>query len=506
MRAMPAAFTPSDCFLSQRKKDTFPLIVVNLHDYKTWLGSSPTLTREWLKGSGFVAKNGACCLLPSASGPTSALLIVEDARRVWDFADAPRLLKCGTFEVEQQPPQDVADALCLGWALGCYRYCQFKKRAPQHPSLVWPKNANQADVLALSEGIYLGRDLVNAPANHMGPVELAKAAKSLAEQHTAVFRSVVGDALLKKNYPMIHAVGRASEHAPRLLDLVWGNAKNPRVTLVGKGVCFDTGGLDVKPPQYMKLMKKDMGGAALVLGLAHTIMSRKLPIRLRVLIPAVENSISGNAMRPLDVLRSRKGISVEVGDTDAEGRLVLADALTEAMSEKPDLVIDAATLTGAARVALGTGMPAIFSLQDGTWKELEEASFKSDDPLWRLPLHSPYRSKLNSKVADISNIGSDGYAGAITAALFLREFIDEGQDWVHMDTMGYNLDSRPGRPVGGEALGLLALAEMLTARYPAGPSNKKKPIKAMRVSQVAQVRPGPRQVAKKTVPKKTSRK
>jgi leucyl aminopeptidase len=444
-------------------------------------------------------------LLPSVSGPSAALLIVEDPHRAWDFADAPRLLKGGTFEVEKQPTQQIADALCLGWSLGCYRYATFKKRAPTYPQLVWPQNAIQADVLALSEGICLGRDLVNAPANHMGPVELSDAAKSLAESHAATFRSVVGDALLKKNYPMIHAVGRASAQAPRLLDLAWGKASDPKVTLVGKGVCFDTGGLDVKPAAFMKLMKKDMGGAALVLGLAHAIMSQKLPIRLRVLIPAVENSISGNAMRPLDVLRSRKGISVEVGDTDAEGRLVLADALTEALSEKPDLLIDAATLTGAARVALGTSMPAIFSIKDSTWKELEEASAEVDDPLWRLPLHAPYRSKLSSKIADISNIGSDGYAGAIVAALFLREFVNDGQDWVHMDTMGYNLESRPGRPAGGETLGLLALHRMLKARYPARLIKKAKVVRMRSTSTAPQRKTRSRRVSKNAAARKVSR-
>ena len=463
---MSSLFQPADCFQKQPKKSTLPLFVVTTSDYGGWLESAPTAIQEWLKSRHFKAKPGAVCLLPSEQGgAVGAVVTVGDPLCVWDYANLPRSLPEGSYDAEPELSEDVATALSLGWALGSYQFTRYKRKSAKRPLLVWPDDADQKTVLALSEGICLARDLVNTPASDMGPEELAAAAKKLAKAHGAKFTVTVGDALLKKNYPMIHAVGRASSSAPRLIDFTWGKEKHPKLTLVGKGVCFDTGGLDIKPGQYMKLMKKDMGGGALVLGLAHVIMSRNLPVRLRVLVPAVENSVSGNAMRPLDVLDTRKGITVEVGDTDAEGRLILGDALYEADSESPDLLIDAATLTGAARVALGTSMPAIFSHKTSTWNALEEAAQQTDDPLWRLPLHRPYRSSLESKVADISNIGGDSYGGAITAALFLDEFVSKKTDWVHMDTMGYNLSHRPGRPPGGEALGLLAFDAMLMRRF-----------------------------------------
>lgn len=463
---MSSAFQPADCFLKQAKKSTLPLFVVTTDDYEGWLDSAPEAIKLWLKAKAFKAKAGAVCLLPADDGgAVGAVVTVNDPTCPWDYANLPRQLPEGSFDAEPELPQDVATALCLGWALGAYQFARYKRRAFKRPLLVWPEEAERTTVLALSEGICLARDLVNTPASDMGPEELAEAAKNLAKNHNADCKVIQGESLLKKNYPMIHAVGRASSREPRLIDLRWGKSKHPKLTLVGKGVCFDTGGLDIKPGQYMKLMKKDMGGGAFVLGLAHAVMSQKLPVRLRVLVPAVENSVSGNAMRPLDVLNTRKGITVEVGDTDAEGRLVLGDALFEADSESPDLLIDAATLTGAARVALGTAMPAIFAHKTSTWHALEEAAELSDDPLWRLPLHRPYRSTLESKVADISNIGADGYGGAITAALFLDEFVGKNTDWVHMDTMGYNLSHRPGRPAGGEALGLLAMNAMLSRRY-----------------------------------------
>lgn len=481
---MPGAFVPSNCFISTRKKETLPIFVVFLADYKSWLKSTPDAIAQWLSKGTFHPKVGACCLLPSDKGPAGALVIVKEGASPWDFASLPQTLPALSFEVATELSAEIAQALCLGWALGSYRFERYKKKSSRQGSLVWPQAVDRKEVLALAEGICITRDLVNLPASDMGPEELAVAAKNISKLHGSKTHVILGDALLKKNYPMIHAVGRASSRAPRLIDFRWGREGAPAVTLVGKGVCFDTGGLDLKPPQYMKLMKKDMGGAALVLGLAHAIMSLKLPIQLRVLIPAVENSVSGNAMRPLDVLTSRKGISVEVGDTDAEGRLVLADALTEADSENPDLIIDAATLTGAARVALGVGMPAIFSRKTDTWVALEAASEATADSLWRLPLHQPYRSMLNSKVADISNISGDAYGGAITAALFLAEFVKKDRDWVHMDTMGYNLAPRPGRPTGGEALGLLALLAMLRQRY--GKAAKKKTGDDLGTPEVAQ--------------------
>lgn len=462
---MSSGFTPSECFAARRKKSTLPLFVVSVEDYPSWRDSAPEAVSSWLRSTKFSGKAGACSLLPAESGPAGAVVVIDDASCPWQYSNLPRSLPNGSYEAEPELAEEIATALALGWALGCYRFERFKKKATKRPTLVWPEAADQTKTLALAEGICLARDLVNTPASHMGPADLASAAQKLAKQHKAKFTVTTGDDLLKANFPMIHAVGRASATAPRLVDFTWGKAKHPKVTLVGKGVCFDTGGLDLKPPQYMKLMKKDMGGAALVLGLAHAIMAQDLPVRLRVLIPAVENSVGGNAMRPLDVLDTRKGITVEVGDTDAEGRLILGDALTLADSEDPDIIIDAATLTGAARVALGTALPAIFATHDSTWREIEDACDECADPVWRLPLHQAYRSKLASKVADICNIGADAYGGAIIAALFLSEFVSKDRDWVHMDTMGYNIESRPGRPTGGEALGLLTLDAMLKGRY-----------------------------------------
>jgi leucyl aminopeptidase len=305
---------------------------------------------------------------------------------------------------------------------------------------------------------------VNTPANDLGPVELEAAVRTLGKRHRAKVSSIVGPQLLKKNFPLIYAVGQGSERAPRLVDLVWGKSSHPKVTLVGKGVCFDTGGLDIKPDSAMLLMKKDMGGAAAALALAHMIMDAKLPVRLRVLIPAVENSISGIAFRPGDIFKSRKGITVEIGNTDAEGRLVLADALSLADEEKPELLIDFATLTGAARVALGPEIPPAFTDDDALWNTLAKHSASEADPLWRLPLWRPYTAMLDSKIADTNNVGG-GHAGAITAALFLAKFVEQAKSWLHLDIFAWNPKDKPGRPEGGEAHSVRALFSLLTERY-----------------------------------------
>jgi leucyl aminopeptidase len=331
--------------------------------------------------------------------------------------------------------------------------------------LVLPKEVDHSPIENIVESIYLVRTLINVPTDDMGPSELAAAAAQLAKKYKAMFKQIIGKELLKNNYASIYTVGRGSDDAPRLLDLRWGNKKHPKVTLVGKGVCFDTGGLDIKPASAMLLMKKDMGGAAHVLGLARMIMEAKLPICLRVLIPAVENAVDGNAYRPGDIITSRKGITIEVGNTDAEGRVVLADALTEAVSEKPDLLIDIATLTGAARVALGTELPAVFSNQDKIVEELTIHAKLVQDPIWRLPLFALYRDSLNSSIADINNNASDSYGGAITAGLFLKEFVPDDISWLHFDLMAWNLKTRAGRPQGGEAMALRALFSYLTERF-----------------------------------------
>jgi leucyl aminopeptidase len=358
----------------------------------------------------------------------------------------------------------------LAWSLATYRFRRYKTGDGESriwPDLVWPDGADRAAIDRRVAATILVRDLVTTPAADMGPAELADAADALATRHGAALRVIVGEGLLAENYPLIHGVGKGAGPArqPRLIDMVWGDPKAPKVTLVGKGVCFDSGGLDMKPSSNMKLMKKDMGGAAHALGLASMIMAAGLPVRLRVLIPAVENSVSGTAMRPLDVLNSRKGLTVEVGNTDAEGRLVLADALWEGAREQPALLIDFATLTGAARAALGPDLPALFTPDDRLAAELAEAGLRQADPLWRLPLHKPYRRMLDSNVADIANISNSPHGGAITAALFLAEFVPAGLCWAHFDLFAWNGSSRPGRPEGGEAMGLGAVYDVIAQRF-----------------------------------------
>ena len=360
-----------------------------------------------------------------------------------------------------------ATAVALGWALGCYHFTKYKSQPMVlgKPTLVWPKNCDRGAVKRTAEATTLVRDLINIPAEDMGPPELALAARKLAKKHDARIKVVVGNALLKKGYPTIHAVGRAASKAPRLIDMTWGRANSPKVTLVGKGVCFDTGGLDLKSASGMLRMKKDMGGSAHVLGLAHMIMEAKLDVRLRVLIGAVENAVAGNAYRPSDIIRTRKGVTVEVGNTDAEGRLVMCDALAEADREKPALIADFATLTGAARVAVGTQIAAMFCNDDELASDLYHAGEKTSDPIWRLPLFPAYRRLLNSKVADINNVSEGGFAGAITAALFLEEFVSKDTPWIHFDIMAWNAVALPGRPVGGEAMGMRALYDVIEKRF-----------------------------------------
>lgn len=473
---MSDLFDVESCF-TKRSKSAVPLVPVCHDEYATWLSAQPSGVRAWLESTsalhdgagGARPKCGAHALVPSPSGGLGQVVVVHHrTANPWDYAGLPTVLPKGQYAAPGVLDTEQATALALGWALGSYRFERYKSKKKTLATLAWPERADRGQVLRLAEGICLCRDLINTPAEDMGPAELAEAGRKLAKRHGAEFRCISGDRLLRQNYPAIHAVGRASSREPLLFDFSWGKPKQPKLTLVGKGVCFDTGGLDIKPSANMQLMKKDMGGAALVLGLAHVLMSQGLPVRLRVLIPAVENAVSGNAMRPMDVLATRKGLTVEVGNTDAEGRLILCDALADAEDDEPDLLIDVATLTGAARVALGTSLPAVFSRRTETAEALVAAGDTAEDPLWRLPLHQPYRRLLESRVADINNVSDGPYAGAITAALFLAEFISPERDWIHIDTMGFNLSARPGRPYGGEALGLLALARMLQERYGAG--------------------------------------
>ena len=365
------------------------------------------------------------------------------------------------------PPGNAALA-CLGLVMGGYRFTRYGKKPTKDIRFAAPHGVDAADVMRRAQAVALTRDLVNTPTNDMGPAELEKAARDLAAAHGASVEVTTGDDLLAANFPMIHAVGRAAEQPPRLIDMRWGREDAPKVTLVGKGVCFDTGGLDIKPPSSMLLMKKDMGGAANVLGLAALLMGGKADIRLRVLIPAVENSIAGNAFRPGDVLQSRKGLTVEIGNTDAEGRLVLADALTLASEEQPDLIIDMATLTGAARVALGPDLPPFFTSDETLATEIASASAAMADPLWRLPLWADYAGNLSSKCADINNVTKDGFAGSVTAALFLQKFVGEGISWAHFDVFAWNPQARAHGPAGGEAQAIRALEAVIAGRYGKG--------------------------------------
>ena len=432
-----------------------------------WRAEQPPEVAAWTRAVGFTAEPGAVALMPDGKGGLGRVLVgVGDPMRPWDVAGLPFALPKGVYAIEGAAVD--ANSAALGWALGGYRFDRYKKSDREPAQLVWPSDCDRAAVANAAEGTALVRDLVNTPANDMGPAELADVAEHLAGTFGAEIAVTVGDALLAANYPMIHAVGRASARAPRLIDLRWGPADAPKVTVVGKGVCFDSGGLDLKPAGAMLVMKKDMGGGAHALGLARMIMAAALPVRLRVLVPAVENFVSAESFRPLDVLPSRKGLTVEIGNTDAEGRLILADALADADGEAPALLIDFATLTGAARIALGGDLPALFSNQDGLAEELLDASRGVGDPLWHMPLWRDYAQKLKSPVADLNNTGEGGLAGAIVAALFLDRFVSSATPWVHLDVFAWNQADRPGRPKGGEAMGLRAVFELIRRRFAGG--------------------------------------
>jgi leucyl aminopeptidase len=453
--------------LTNASKSTLPVTALTRKMLAPWLSKQSAKVQRWVKSTHFAANDGELCLVPAADGALGRALVgVTALDDTWGYAALPARLPKGRYALDPAPDVEQANAAALGWALGTYRFGRYKKQEVSYANLVWPEAANKTRIAALVEGIGLCRDLINTPADDLGPSQLVEEGVRVAKTFGAKAKVLHGEKQLAEGFPAVFMVGRAAAQPPHLLDFTWGNENHPKVTLVGKGVIFDSGGLDLKPAASMKLMKKDMGGAALVLGVAQVIMTLGLPIRLRVLVPAVENSIGPNAMRPLDVMRTRKGLTVEIGNTDAEGRLILSDALTAADEEKPDLLIDAATLTGAARVALGTALPALFSNDDGAAAEILDAGLAAKDPLWRLPLHQPYARLLESPVADLNNVTNDTYAGAITAALFLERFVSPTTPWVHIDTMGWNVEQRPGRPVGGEAFGLRALVEMLSRRYP----------------------------------------
>ncbi|MCG5516160.1 MULTISPECIES: M17 family metallopeptidase [unclassified Ectothiorhodospira] len=458
----------NDCFELHNAAQATTLIPLDANLFDAWLERQPERMRNWVKASRFQARAGHHLALPETDGCVRRILVGIDLEATtWAVADLPGKLREGvyTLDCDWTPERRVQAA--IGWGLGSYRFERYRRSdAPRaRLSLAGLDNDQVKRVEHTVAAIGLVRDLINTPAEDMMPEHLAESAEQLGKTFGATVRQVVGDDLLEAHYPSIHRVGRASHHAPRVIDLQWGDDAHPQVTLVGKGVCFDTGGLDIKPSNGMRLMKKDMGGAAHVLGLAHLIMAAGLPVRLRVLIGAVDNAIDGNAFRPGDVITTRKGLTVEVDNTDAEGRLVLCDLLTQACEETPALIIDFATLTGAARVAVGTEIAAFLTdaseLVHGLYRHAE----KQEDPCWRLPLHEPYQELLESSVADLANSGSTPYAGAITAGLFLKAFVPQTQPWIHFDVMAWNTRARPGRPKGGEALGVRAVFAWLEERF-----------------------------------------
>lgn len=454
-----------DIFSADKDVKATPIWPVAAAAVDAWRRDHPGAAAAWAETAGFKGVSGSVLLLPGGAGGLDGALL--------GLGDGEDVLACGALSAALPPgiyrlcgdPAVPPDLATLGWALGAYTFGRYRADAKEWPKLVLPEGVDGEEVSHIARAVYLARDLVNTPANDMGPAELAAAVAKVAKAQGAECRIVEGEALRDQNYPMIHAVGRAGADAPRLIDMRWGKDTHPKVTLVGKGVCFDTGGLNLKPGGSMALMKKDMGGAANVLALASMVMAARLPVRLRVLIPAVENSVSGGAFRPGDVLQSRKGLTVEIGNTDAEGRLVLADALTDADAEEPDLLIDLATLTGAARAALGPDLPPYYTKDDAFAARLDEAARDVADPLWRLPLWQPYDAWLDSKIADLNNITENPFAGSVTAALFLNRFVERAKTYLHIDLYAWNPKPRPGRPVGGEAQAIRALYAVLKERY-----------------------------------------
>ncbi len=439
-----------------------PLHVLDREQYASWKAAQPAAQQAWLDAQGFTAAGHSVALLPGADGLAGAVIGVGDRADAYAYAHAPHALPEGSvWQLATELPAAEQALLQLGWGLGSYRFDRYRKRNRAPAQLLASPPAEVADLIAASLRV---RDWVNTPTEDMGPQQLEDAARALADAHGAQVEAITGDELLKQNFPAIHAVGRASHRAPRLIVLRWGKDSDPALALVGKGVCFDTGGLDIKPADGMRNMKKDMGGAAHALALAGLVMAQQLPVRLTLLISAVENAIGPDAFRPGEIIATRKGLSVEIDNTDAEGRLVLCDALTFAGEQKPDLVLDFATLTGAARIALGPDLAALFSNDDTVAQQWLQAGDETRDPVWRMPLWRPYLRYLSSGVADLANAGSR-MAGSVTAALYLERFLENDQRWAHLDVYAWNDGERPGRPAGGEALALRSAWAMLKARY-----------------------------------------
>ncbi|WP_457649315.1 leucyl aminopeptidase family protein [Profundibacter sp.] len=444
---------------------SIPLCIVDADTFDDWSATQPASVTAWLEANGFAAALGEVCLVPDKNGTPEMAVVgygkpAARARGRFHLAKAAVALPAGTYHIESGLDGTALEEAALGWLLSGYQFTRYRQQKPNKVRLKAPEGIDAARVEAIAAGEVLTRDLINTPASDMGPQELENAFLALAAEHGAKAQVVMGEYLLTQNLPMIHAVGRASDRTPRLLDMRWGDA-GPTLTLVGKGVCFDTGGLNIKPGSSMGLMKKDMGGAATVMGLAHMIMTLGLKLRLRVLVPAVENAINGSAFRPQDILTSRKGLTVEVNNTDAEGRLVLADALALADEETPDCLISMATLTGAARVAVGPDLAPYYTDDDDMAATLADSGVAVADPLWRMPFWEPYESMIEPGIADLDNAPGGGVAGSITAALFLRRFVDQTPRYAHFDIYGWQPSAAPARPKGGAGQGARAILEAL---------------------------------------------
>lgn len=453
-----------NCFIHESSR-SIPITSILPEQWSTWLSNQSKVTQQWLQASNFIPNPGSYSLLPGRDGQLQqVLLICNDKKDFWTFGLLPCVLPEGHYHLVDRDDDKLLEQIVLAWGLGAYEFTRYKASTRRLAQLLI-SNKTHTQVIIKLEAIYRVRNLINTPADDMTPTELAENVFQIGKKHHATVTQIVGSDLLNANYPAIYTVGKASCHEPRLVDLRWGDSTHPKITLVGKGVCFDSGGYNLKSSANMLSMKKDMGGAANAIGLAEMIMAYQLPVRLRVLIPAVENLISGNAYKPGDIIQTRHGLTVEVGNTDAEGRLILADALCEADSECPDLLIDFATLTGAARGAVGTEISAFFTDQEQLAQDIIQHSQQQQDPVWRLPLYKPYQKLLDSKFANMNNCGSSPFAGAITAALFLHSFISEKTPWLHFDFNAYNVSTRPGRPEGGEAMAILTVLSYLAARY-----------------------------------------
>jgi len=451
-----------------------PVTFLYAGNFETWEKEQSDSVKAQLRQTGFEAKAGQNVVIYGQDGVPEQILsglsdplTPYDGAAVYDFIVknfSKNFIENVSFKFGNLSRPEDLEALSIGWGWAAYKYDRYKKSDSAQPLLIWPEGVDQKKVAANIESVCLIRNLVNTPANDLGTDELAEAAQHVAKHFKASFKKIVDKDLIKQNFPMIYEVGKSSPRRPQLIELNWGDKKNPKVTIVGKGIVFDTGGLDLKPPRFMALMKKDMGGSAHALGLAWMIMSLDLPVCLKVLIPAAENAVSGVAFRPGDILNTRKGLTVEMTDTDAEGRLVVAEALTYACEDNPDLLIDFCTLTGSARSALGYEIPAFFSNQESFLNELKDLSVHENDPVWPLPLWQPYLKEMDSKFADINSIGT-GTAGAIHGGLFLQKFVEENISWIHLDIYSWEQSGKPGRPQGGADTGMRAVFKFLETRY-----------------------------------------